>query len=70
VKKPRAPRRPNAKQSNNRPTQIFLFDLSKDLGEQNNLAEAKSDVVKELRARMEALDAEITKNARQPWLKN
>jgi hypothetical protein len=47
-----------------------LFDLSKDLGEQNNLAEAKSDVVKELRARMEALDAEITKNARQPWLKN
>ena len=70
VKKPRASRRPNAKQPNNRPTQIFLFDLSKDLGEQNNLAEAKSDVVKELRARMEALDAEITKNARQPWLKN
>ena len=67
VTKPRASRRPNAKQPNNRPTQIFLFDLSKDLGEQNNLAEAKSDVVKELRARMEALDAEITKNARQPW---
>ncbi len=49
---------------------MFLFDLAKDLGEKNNLAEAKPDIVKKLRARMEALDAEITENARKPWLKN
>ncbi len=63
VKKPR--RNPN-----NRPPQLFLFDLANDLGEQNNLAEAKPDIVKKLRARMEALDAEITENARSPWFKN
>ena len=34
------------------------------------LAEAKPGMVKKLRARMDALDAEITQNARQPWLKN
>ena len=63
IKKPR--RNPN-----NKPPEVFLFDLSKDLGEQNNLAEAKPAVVLDLRARMETLDAEITKNARSPWLKN
>jgi len=69
VKKPRRPRNPNAKQANNRQPQIFLFDLSTDLAEQNNLAGAKPDIVKKLRARMESLDAEITKNARPPWFK-
>ena len=49
---------------------MFLFDLSKDLGEQNNLAEAKPSAVRYLRDRMETLDAEITKNARSPWFKN
>ena len=63
IKKPR--RNPN-----NKPPEVFLFDLSRDLGEQNNLAEAKPAVVRDLRARMETLDAEITKNARSPWLKN
>ena len=63
IKKPR--RNPN-----NRPPQVFLFDLAKDLGEQNNLAEAKPKVVEKLQARMEALDAEIKKNARPPWTKN
>ncbi len=63
IKKPR--RNPN-----NKPPEVFLFDLSKDLGEQNNLAEAKPVVVRDLRSRMETLDAEITKNARSPWLKN
>ncbi|MBC8243457.1 MAG: sulfatase [Verrucomicrobia bacterium] len=63
IKKPR--RNPN-----NNPPQVFLFDLSKDLGEKNNLAEAKPEVVKELRARMTALDTEITKNARKPWFKD
>jgi arylsulfatase A len=70
VKKPRAPRRANANQSKNRPPQVFLFDLVKDVGEQNNLAEAKPETVKKLQFRMEALDSEITKNARQPWFKN
>ena len=70
VKKPRAPRRGYADQSKNRPPQVFLFDLVKDVGEQNNLAKAKQETVKKLRVRMEALDSEITKNARHPWFKN
>ena len=48
----------------------FPFDLKADVGEQNNLAGDKPGMVKKLRARMEALDAEITQNARQPWFKN
>ena len=58
-------RRNNAKNP-----QLHLFDLAKDVGEKNNLAEAKPAVVKELQARMKELDAEITKNARSPWFKN
>ena len=61
VKKPRRNRAGKA--------QLHLFDLAKDVGEQNNLSEAKPAVVKELQARMKALDAEITKNARPPWFK-
>jgi arylsulfatase A len=68
VKRPRRPR--NAKKGwKSPPTQIFLFDLSKDLGEQNNLVASHPEIVTELRARMEQLDAEITKNARLPWNK-
>ena len=63
IKKPR--RNPN-----NKPPQMFLFDLSKDLGEQDNLAKTKPTAVQYLRDRMETLDAEITKNARSPWFKN
>ena len=70
VKKPRANRRANSNQQKNRAPQVFLFDLKADVGEQNNLVEAKPAMVKKLKARMEALDAEITQNARQPWLKN
>ena len=70
MKKPRSPRRSKAKQPNNRPPQVFLFDLAKDVGEQNNLAQAKPEIVKALQTRMEALDAEVTKNARKPWFKN
>ncbi len=62
VKKPR--------RNNARKVQLHLFDLAKDVGEKNNLAQAKPEIVKELQARMEALDAEITKNARKPWFKN
>ena len=57
------PRRGNAK------PQVMLFNLAKDLGEQNNLAESKPDLVKRLKARMAELDGEITKNARSPWHK-
>ena len=62
VKKPR--------RNNARKVQLHLFDLAKDVGEKNDLAQAKPEIVKELQARMEALDAEITKNARKPWFKN
>jgi len=62
VKKPR--------RNNARKAQLHLFDLAKDVGEKNDLAQAKPEIVKELQARMEALDAEITKNARKPWFKN
>ena len=70
IKKPRAPRRnrPRA-QANSRPPQVLLFDLSTDIGESHNLAEAKPEIVKRLTARMEAVDAEITQNARAPWFK-
>ena len=70
VKKPRAPRRQSGTKANNKPPQLYLFDLAKDVGEKNNLAQAKPEVVKKLQVRMEALDAEITKNARKPWFKN
>ena len=62
-------KKPRQNQPKNRSPQIFLFDLGKDVGEQNNLAQANPKVVKTLQARMEALDAEIKKNARMPWFK-
>tara|TARA_B100000989_G_scaffold271648_1_gene228558 strand:- start:44 stop:469 length:426 start_codon:yes stop_codon:yes gene_type:complete len=52
----------------NKPEALFLFDLEKDLGEQNNLAEQKTKKVGQLTARMYELDAEIERNARSPWL--
>lgn len=68
VKKPRA-RRNKRQASGERKPQILLFDLSKDLGEQNNLAEKHPEIVSRLRKRMQELDAEITANARPPWRK-
>ena len=68
VKKPRA-RRNNRRDSTATLPQMLLFDLSKDLGEKNNRAEEHPEIVNRLRQRMEALDAEITANARAPWLK-
>lgn len=50
--------------------EAMLFNLKNDLGEQKNLASSKPELVAKLQARMKELDAEITKNARQPWLKN
>ncbi|MEM9365368.1 MAG: sulfatase [Planctomycetota bacterium] len=49
--------------------EILLFNLREDLGEQTNLAEQEPERVAALRSRMEALDAEITENARAPWVK-
>ncbi len=69
VKKPR--RRRGQANANGRAQgqapQIMLFDLSKDVGEQNNVREANPEIVEKLRARMTELDAEITANARAPW---
>ena len=73
VKKPRTrnARKPiNTRQTNIEPPKVFLFNLAMDVGEQTNLAEVKPGVVNRLRARMEALDKEITKNSRKPWVKN
>jgi len=50
--------------------QLLLFDLSKDIGETNNLAEKHPEIVKQLQSRMNELDEEITANARSPWFKN
>ena len=49
---------------------IMLFNLSKDVGEENNLATEQPAIVARLSSRMKELDQEIEKNARQPWLKN
>ena len=53
----------------NNPPQVMLFHLGKDVGEKNNVADANPDIVARLQARMQELDAEITKNARAPWMK-
>ena len=50
--------------------EIQLYDMAADIGEQNNLAEEYPEIVKQLRERMEELDAEITANARSPWVKD
>jgi len=67
VKKPRQPRNRKNAPANTKPPQIMLFDLSKDMGEQTNLAEIHPEIVTKLRTRMQELDAEITTNARAPW---
>ena len=67
IKQKRRPR--NRPRANVGPPEILLFNLIKDVGEQNNLAEEKSDLVASMRARMEELDAELTANARAPWRK-
>lgn len=48
-------------------SEVFLFDLKNDLGERNNLASKKANVVSKMKNRMIQVDAEITKNARAPW---
>lgn len=45
----------------------FLFNLAKDIGEQENLIEAESEIAAKLDARMKAADDEITASARPVW---
>ena len=47
----------------------MLFNLSKDLAEEDNLAAEQPAIVARLSARMLELDMEIEKNARQPWVR-
>jgi len=49
---------------------VMLFNLSEDLGEENNLAQEQPAIVARLSSRMQELDGEIEKNARLPWFKN
>lgn len=67
VKKPRQQRN-QKRPANQSKVQTMLFDLNKDVGEQNNMAQAKPEIVQRLQTRMQELDAEITKNARAPWM--
>ena len=59
----------NKKKNPKAKAEVMLFDLEADLGEKNNLAESKPEVVAKLKARMLELDAQIAKEARQPWFK-
>ena len=47
--------------------EVLLFNLEEDLGEQENLADKYPVVVSKLHTKMDAIDAEITSNARPPW---
>ena len=70
VKKPRVPRNKKQSPAAQKPPLIRLFDLGKDMGERTNRAGEYPEIVKRLRTRMEELDAEITTNARTPWIKD
>lgn len=48
---------------------VMLFDLERDLSEKNNVAAENPELVAQIRSRLEALDAEITINSREPWFK-
>ncbi|MDG1138024.1 MAG: sulfatase [Opitutales bacterium] len=57
------------KGTSSRSSEVFLFNLDKDLGERNNLASQKPEVVENMKNRMNQVDEEITTNARSPWIK-
>ncbi len=48
--------------------QVLLFNLGTDLGEQEDQSASHPEVVARLRKRMADCDAEITHNARPPWV--
>lgn len=70
VKKPKQRRNQKNPAAAKVKAQVMLFDLSKDIGEQNNLASEHPEIVDRLQQRMKQLDDEITMNARQPWFKS
>ena len=70
VKKPKQRRNQKNPTAAKLKAQVMLFDLSKDIGEQNNLASQHPEIVDRLQQRMKQLDDEITMNARRPWFKN
>ena len=47
----------------------YLFNLSTDIGEKDNLFDSRPQIVEKLKNRMEELDAEIAKNQRKHWKK-
>ncbi len=55
-----------AKQASRQAERVELFDLASDVGEKNNLAEQKPQVVKELRARYDALAAQAAPPKSRP----
>jgi len=59
----------NKKRNSKAKAEVMLFDLDADLGEKNNLAQSKPEIVAKLKARMLELDAQIAKESRQPWFK-
>ena len=48
----------------------FLYDLSTDIGEVNNLSMEYPEIVSRLQNRMQELDAEISENSRPMWFAN
>lgn len=49
--------------------ETMLFNLSRDLGERDNLASQNTELVERLHAKMLAMDAEIASGARPVWKK-
>lgn len=71
ARKPAPPRPQQNTNAQQKPqeAELLLFNLNADVGEQTNVATTQPEIVSRLRARMDELDAEITQNARAPWMK-
>ena len=69
VKRAPAPRGKNKSKQSPRDSEVMLFDLSADVGEQTNLATSNPEIVDAMKRRMHELDSEIEANARSAWEK-
>ena len=69
VKRAPAPRGKNKGKQAPRDSEVMLFDLSVDVGEQTNLATSNPEIVDTMKRRMVELDSEIEANARSAWEK-
>lgn len=69
VKRAPAPRGKNKGKQALRDSEVMLFDLSVDVGEQTNLANSNPEIVDRMKRRMVELDSEIEANARSAWEK-